>query len=165
MTGKLGTPLFRRIVSSLVRERARFLKFCAVGTSGIFVNLLFVWAGNVLLFAPLPDFYKTPLSYALGIVVSIFTNFLLNYLWTWSDAERGGAARFFSRMVKFYLVSALAASVQFAVSNGLALLTRLYFLTGLEELPVEWKLLFALAGIAVGMLINFFMNLYWTFGK
>lgn len=157
--------VFKRIIRDIIGERRRFLKFCLVGGSGVVVNLAFVWIGNVLLFATLADNVKTPLAYALGIVVSIFTNFLFNHFWTWSDVPGRGAGRFLVRLVKFYVVSSIAALVQFLVSNGLAFFMKLYVQAGTGELHILWKLLFALVGIGVGMLINFFMNHYWTFKK
>jgi dolichol-phosphate mannosyltransferase len=155
----------KKLAADVSSEWKRFLKFCVVGVSGIAVNLFFVWLGNILLFAALDDKVKTPLAYGLGIVVSIFTNFLLNALWTWSDVRQKGAAQFFSRLLKYYVVSAVAGVIQFAISNGLAFFMKLHVLSGQAELHVAWKLLFALVGIAVGTLINFFMNHYWTFRR
>jgi len=155
----------KRIINDILRERTRFLKFCVVGGSGVVVNLVFVWLGNAFVFSVLPDGVKTPLAYALGIVVSILTNFLFNYFWTWGDVEKRGAGQFLVRLFKFYVVSSIAAVMQFAVSNALAFVMKYHILSGQAELPIVWKLLFALIGIGIGMLINFFMNHYWTFKK
>ena len=157
--------VLRKIVSDINREKSRFVKFCVVGGSGVAVNLLFVWLGNAYAFAGLADNVKTPLAYALGIVTSIFTNFLLNNIWTWGDVEKKGTGQFFVRLLKYYIVSAVAALIQFVVSNGLVFAMKYYVSPGVEEIHIFWKLLFACIGIVAGMLINFFMNHYWTFKR
>lgn len=145
----------------ILKERRRFIKFCIVGTSGIFVNLLFVTLGNEVFFSALKEEIKTPISYALGIVVSIFTNFLLNDLWTWAD--RKGRKSFTTRMFQYYVVSAIAAVVQFGVSNSSAFLIKYMFFPHQPSLHTSWKLASALAGIAMGTIINFIVNHLWTF--
>ncbi len=157
--------VLRKIFSDIKREKGRFIKFCVVGGSGVAVNLFFVWLGNAYAFAGMADNIKTPLAYALGIVTSIFTNFILNYIWTWGDVEKKGTPQFFMRLLKYYIVSAVAALIQFAVSNALVFAMKYYATAGTQEIHVLWKLLFACAGIVAGMLINFFMNHYWTFKK
>lgn len=154
-----------RFLQVLKGEYRRFLKFSIVGGSGIVVNLAVVWLGNELIFSALKDSLKTSLSYFLGIIISIFTNFVLNDIWTWSDKRQGGIQGFFLRMGKYYVVSAVAGVIQFLISNGLATLSRIYFFKDELQVPVLWKLIFALAGIAVGIMINFFMNHFWTFKK
>jgi putative flippase GtrA len=114
-----------------------------------------------------------------GIIVSVFTNFLLNDFWTWGDREKRGHHHFFSRLAKFYVVSSVAASVQWGVSVA----TRSYL--SLESIGVllaalgvvegdfaflgAWNtgsvrdILAILLGIAVGTGINYVANNIWTF--
>ena len=154
-----------KIITSLGAEKTRFLKFCAVGGSGVAVNLLFVWVGNACLFAPLGEGLKTSLAYVFGIAVSILTNFILNDLWTWSDREKKGAGHFFVRLLKYYLVSAVAGVAQFLCATGVVWLFRIWLYAAFEAVPLWAKLAGALVGIAVGTLINFVMNHFWTFRK
>lgn len=139
--------LVRRILS---KEQRRFIKFCIVGASGVPVNLVCAWVGYQTLFSSLAESYRAGAAYLLGIVVSIFTNFLLNDIWTWRDRQRG-ASGFLVRLLRFYLVSSLAAVIQFGMAMGLKVGLELHFL------------LSQLAGIALATAINFVINNLWTF--
>jgi len=148
------------------REKGRFVKFCIVGGSGVVVNLAVVWAGNTLLPGALGDDARTALSYFLGIVVSIGTNFVLNDVWTWRDREKRGVGHALARLVKYYLVSAIAGGLQFVSAYAVVFLVKALLLApGVPEVPVGWKLLGALVGIAIGTFVNFFLNYFWTFKK
>ncbi|MEE2779974.1 MAG: hypothetical protein VYE15_05605, partial [Myxococcota bacterium] len=57
----------------LTPERVRFVRFCVVGGSGVFVNLAFVWLGE-LMSAGLSEVARSVFPSVLGIVVSVFTN-------------------------------------------------------------------------------------------
>ena len=135
----------------LTPERRRFVKFGIVGVSGVGVNLLFVHIGTIL-FADLSESTLEAAASALGIVVSVLTNFILNDLWTWSDRKKGSGKRdFFVRMGTFYLTAAVAAVFQFGTAQLLA--------QGLD-----WSIYIAqLIGIGLGMVINFVVNNVWTF--
>jgi len=137
----------------------RFLKFCAVGASGVLVNL-----GCLALLADVLGLNQN-LSAALAIELSINTNFAVNELWTFRDRRRD-AGRVSRRWLKFHLVSAVGAALQwltfvtlnFAVASALGVGWRL-----LEGADVgSWIYVSQLAGIAVATLWNFFANFYWT---
>lgn len=141
--------LVRRLLS---KEQRRFLKFCLVGASGVPVNLLFTWLGHRLLFPSLGAEARTAAASLLGIVVSIFTNFLLNDLWTWSDREKAaGRGPLLARLGRFYLVCSIASAIQFGTAMALGVWLRLHYL------------LAQLAGIALAMAVNFVVNNAWTF--
>lgn len=144
------TNLVRKIFS---KEQRRFIKFCIVGGSGVFVNLFFVWSGfNFIFFFFVEEIRKT-LSSLFGIIISIFTNFLLNDLWTWADRDKSKKYGFFIRMAKFYLVSTIAASVQFGVYLFFTFYLNFHYL------------LSQLIGIAIATVINFVVNNIWTFKR
>lgn len=130
-------------------ESRRFLKFCVVGASGIPVNLLFAWLGSQVLFGSLALLWRNALASLLGIVVSVFTNFVLDDVWTWGDRRKG---RFVGRMARFYLVSSLACGIQWAVAVALSTLVL--------HLRLE---LAQLVGIALGTAANFLLNHLWTY--
>ena len=135
------------------KDRMRFIRFCVVGASGVFVNLgIFTLFQAIVLAQVMPDedarFLVANFS---GVAVSIFTNFLLNDFWTWGDREKHGHAHFWTRLLKFYLVSSVAAAVQV----GVAWLVRSHF-GMLDQLAV-------LIGIGVATVINFTANHFWTF--
>lgn len=152
----------------------RFLRFGLVGALGVLVNWIFFELGCWLL-----DGFGERISYGfgvtLGIVVSIFTNFVLNDVWTWGDrSKRGGVNGWFRRMVKYYIGASVAAGVQFVVFwLSLDLLWGpLGFVFPPTHLPVlgvevpEFPLgprLSLLTGIVFGMAINFLAGHLWAF--
>ena len=105
--------LYIKLLKKILAEKKRFIKFAAVGASGTVVNLAIVWLGNTLLFISLREPHQTWLSIALAIIVSIFSNYILNYLWTWRDRRAQGSASFFLHLLKYYLASMAAAGLQF----------------------------------------------------
>ena len=139
--------LVRRLLS---KEQRRFLKFCVVGASGVPVNLFFVWLGYNVVFPSLEDKLRTGAAFLIGLVVSIFTNFLLNDLWTWRDREKA-AKGFLGRMARFFVVSSAAAGIQFGTAMGLTLGLDLHYLVA------------QLIGIALATAVNFIVNNIWTF--
>jgi putative flippase GtrA len=137
----------------------RFLKFCTVGASGVLVNL-----GCLALLADLVGLNQN-LSAALAIEVSINTNFLVNELWTFRDRS-ARAGRLSRRWIKFHLVSAVGAALQwltFVISNfALAsVYDAEWTLRGGAEIG-NWIYFSQLVGIGVATLWNFFANFYWT---
>jgi putative flippase GtrA len=70
------------------------------------------------------------------IIVSIFFNYIFNYLWTWRDRRAPGSASFFLHMFKYYLASMAAAGLQFLIANGITYLLKIIFFPGSSEVPV-----------------------------
>ncbi|MFP4458872.1 MAG: GtrA family protein [Candidatus Zixiibacteriota bacterium] len=119
-----------------------FGKFAIVGISGIVVN-----QGLLVLLKEAFD-VRTAIAGIIAIELSIITNFLLNNFWTWKDNQVGS---FWVRFLKYHLVTSVSGGINYLI---LLLLTHLgmhYFIANL-------------AGIAFGMVINFFLNHFWTFG-
>lgn len=139
--------LIRRLLS---KEQRRFLKFCVVGASGVPVNLLCTWIGHHLMFTALDHSWRTAAAYLFGITVSIFTNFLLNDIWTWRD-RKSETRGFLGRLLRFYLVCSVASGIQFGIAIGLHLGLHLHYL------------LSQIIGIGLAMGINFLVNNLWTF--
>ena len=86
----------------------RFLKFCAVGLSGVIVNL-----GALAVLADLFAIQVNVAS-ALAIEISINTNFLINELWTFRDRREPGQG-VLKRLFQFHLVSLVGAIIQWSV--------------------------------------------------
>ena len=129
----------------LTPERKRFIKFGLVGSSGVIVNLLFVWLTLLLI-------DDESIASAIGIFVSVFTNFLLNDAWTWGDRhKKAGASTFLLRAVQYYLASGVAVAIQFG--------TTMVFIHGLNQSVFLGQI----TGIVLGMFINFVVNNFWTF--
>lgn len=121
----------------------RLIKFGLVGVSGIFINngVLYILTEGVGLN------YK--LSSPIAIEISIITNFLLNYIWTWKDR---GYKNFLSRVLKYHISAGLTAFV--FNWSFLVLLTELFHL---------YYIISNIIGIGLGMFSNFLLNHYWTF--
>jgi putative flippase GtrA len=143
MTSDNHTPsLMDRL---LTPTRRRFVKFGMVGSSGVVVNLAFVWLA--LQFATSQE-----LASAIGILVSVFTNFLLNDAWTWGDrTKRSGVGSFFLRVSQYYLASGLAIAIQYG--------TAMTFVHAWDQNVYVGQLI----GIGMGMVVNFIVNNFWTF--
>ena len=147
------------MLEKILSEKARILKFATVGASGTVVNLAVVWLGNTLLFTALGEPHQTWMSYALAIIVSIFSNYIFNYHWTWRDRKGQGAAYFFLHLLKYYLTSMAAAGLQFLIANGLIVV----LFAGSVAVPVFWKMGAALAGIGTTGILSFLVHHFWNF--
>ena len=140
-------------LTAIAAERMRFVRFCAVGATGVLVNLGIF---SVFMAVVLPEAVggadlRFLLSNVAGFLVSVLTNFLLNDWWTWGDREKRGQRHFFGRLGKFYLVASVAGAVQIGVA---------FFGRSTLSLPDH---LAVLVGIGVATIINFVANHVWTF--
>ena len=132
---------------SAFQRYRRLLQFAVVGASGVVVNMAAVWVAQQALAVPDPA-TKDAMSSALGIVLSVFTNFLLNDRWTWGDRTKGA---WLSRLLRYYLVSAAAAALQFGVAMALR------FLLDINIYLAQF------VGIGLGTVVNYVANNVWTF--
>lgn len=80
----------------------RFVLFAAVGLSGVFVQLL----GVRLALAAAPDQFA--LAQGIGVMIAIFSNFVLNNTLTYRDRTLRGRA-FWRGLASFYVVCAFGA--------------------------------------------------------
>ena len=128
-----------------IRMRAlrTFLRFALVGASGTVVNLGMFSAGW---HAGLNKYVAS----AVAVEVSIIWNFLLNNYWTFRDRKTRDKTRI--KGLKYNLVSLATLGVSFATFSLLTVLV--------PRLPPEVD---QLAGIAPAVLVNYFLNSYWTF--
>lgn len=143
----------------------RIIKFAVVGASGVVVNLAVfhsvLWGFSE---SALSSDIRVFVANAIGIVVSIFTNFMLNDRWTWGDRVKGDRRRdWLSRVFKYYVSASGAAGVQLAVTSlSFALVFDPAIDTRVFGLDVDAT--FALlTGIACGMFINFAASHLWAF--
>lgn len=118
------------------------LAFCAVGGSGVLVN-----TGLLLLLGHLAGL-RLELASPLAIETAILWNYTLNDRWTFR--RRGSQGSAMGRLLRFHLVSAVAALVNYGL---LLLLVRT---AGMRALAAN------LVGIAVGTAINYGANSLWT---
>lgn len=135
----------RRLYEFRHRETTYFLKFAAVGVSGMVIDLLgFVAA--LTLFPP-------AVARALAIWVAMTWNFGGNRLLTFNDRARG---HFWGQYVGFCLSCLLGAAINWGVSLALLQSTPYW-----QERP--W--IPALLGVLAGMGFNYTLCRLWVFGR
>jgi dolichol-phosphate mannosyltransferase len=161
-----GVPSVREIL----RRYIRFLKFGAVGASGVVVNLG-VLALLTNLWGMGSSIALKDLAYAISVEVSILTNFLLNDAWTFQD-RKAASGPFWRRGLRFHLVSLVGFAVNLVTFAGFnhafpAFSDALIALPGLRGLLPLFRghNLFALVGIALATLWNYLGNLHWTWNE
>ena len=137
----------------------RFLKFAVVGTSGLVVNVIIFETARATIFSMLEIDARIIASNAVGIVVSIFTNFMLNDRWTWGDREKTSFGR---RLIRYYAAASISAAIQIGVTWGSFVLLWQYLPTVVLEHDVG-PTLGLLTGIACGMFVNFLASHFWAF--
>jgi dolichol-phosphate mannosyltransferase len=136
----------RRLFVYKYENWAYLAQFCAVGASGLVVNVATLTL-MVLLGMP------ARIAAAVAIGVAMFTNFLLNRRITFSYARTGP---FFRQMVGFFTASSLGAVLNY----GTMLLLFASFPL-LETYPQPA----AVAGTLVGLVSNFLLSRFVVFAK
>jgi dolichol-phosphate mannosyltransferase len=120
-----------------------FLKFAAVGLSGVAVNLsIFIFLTRM----GLSKYIASPLA----IEVSIVNNFLLNNYWTFK--HRNASGTILLKGLKFKSVSLLAliiSYISFLLFNFIFPATPAYVNQAMAIIPAT--------------VVNYFLNFYWTF--
>jgi dolichol-phosphate mannosyltransferase len=120
----------------------RFLRFALVGASGVAINMGALWLLTTSVGLPVP------VASVIAIELSILSNFTLNDLWTWRGVDK---KRYPVRAGQYHASVAVTAVLNWLILVGLH-----------SGLGVHY-LVANLAGIAVGTLLNFFINDAWTF--
>ena len=119
----------------------KFIKFGAVGISGLFVDFGVTFLCKEII--KIPKY----LSNAIGFTLAASTNYLLNRIWTFQSHDPGIAAEF----SKFFIVSLIGLGINTLV---------LWLLVSKFKMNFYLSKLFA---IAVVMIWNFLANLLYTF--
>ena len=132
------------------------IKFGLVGGSGIIVNFI------VLSIALYVFFIIEPIALALGIIVSMSSNYVFNRIWTFeSDNDIGG------EYVRYIMLNGLGILIQYVV----ALLLELYFDSiGLHSVQIivfyiPTIFIASFIGILIGFLSNFMFSKYIVFSE
>ncbi len=110
-TMKQGLEFFKHmwLIFTTIPEAGRFLKFCIVGGSGVFVNLGVLYG--------LVEFYEMNenFAWAIAVILSIFSNYLLNSLFTYSDKKSETRNESMRRIFIYYIISFLTMILNFLV--------------------------------------------------
>jgi putative flippase GtrA len=154
----------------------RFVKFGAVGLSGVLINLS-------MLALLRRSHVHTNLAAALAIEASILSNFAVNHLWTFGD--RRGTSSLLGSGLRFHLVSLGGGAIQLLifVAMNVAWLRLLgsvaevsAYGAGARSAAERWlwhplvappdvgRLVYAsqIAGIAAATAWNYLLNFHWT---
>lgn len=121
---------------------ARFISFAAVGSSGIFVNIFFLWILHRIYAA---DFV---LSQTIATFTAMTSNYILNNQFTFVEQKLRGR-RFFYGLLSFYLSCAVGAIINVAVADMFYLKAFPWWLAGL-------------AGVVAGVVWNYAMTSTFT---
>jgi putative flippase GtrA len=142
--------------NALWRSRLRIVRFAAVGSSGVPVNL-----GLLYLLAELCRLPEVAAS-AVAIELSILWNFALNNAVTFRDRNPSAQATFASRLLRYNLVGLVGLGIQLST---FVLANRLIVRTLHLSQPGIWKYASQLIGIAFAMAFSFCSNFFWTWGQ
>ncbi len=144
---KLGAGNMIEFLLSILLIRARshttFIKFGATGLCGTIINLASFY---LMLKLGIHKFIASPVA----IMISIFSNFMMNNYWTFGDRIMIG--RESVRGIKFAVVSLVTLLLSYSIFVGLSIL-----------FPRAAPVLLQACGIAPGALLNYYMNSRWTF--
>jgi putative flippase GtrA len=103
------------VIGQVIRHR--FVKFGIVGSSGMIVNLVALYAGQEVLFQEIrPDMVRLNLSLGLVIFLATINNYLWNRAWTWLDRKGKTKYGFFPQMGQYFVACGLAIGFQFALT-------------------------------------------------
>jgi len=146
---KYGRKSQKRLESTEHRRSVLFLskaaRFFTVGASGLVINFL---VSFLLSNGALANFWYVQAT-AIGIAVSITTNFLLNKIWTFED-KRFSVLYTLKQYGLFLIFSSLGISIQ---------LTLVYLMV---ESGISYNLSLICA-VAAASISNFILNKKWTF--
>jgi len=122
-----------------------FLKFCFVGTTGVFVNM-----GLLII---LTRMFGLLLEYAspIAIELSIISNFVLNNVWTFR--ARVIKTSLLKRFLRFHIVAISAGIVNYII------LLSLHY--GIRLMDIVANLI----GIAAATIVNYVLNSRWTWKR
>ncbi len=161
-----------------VARHRRFVTFCAVGASGVLVNLAVFSLALYLLEAKAgAGWLVDNAAVFVGWLVSVLSNFALNDRLTFRQAE-GYGQRLSKRLASYYTSAFAAFVIQWLVFNGLLWVIKSSVGDPLRELaqggggPVALLVSVALhyqraasnlAGIGVATVANYLLAKHWVF--
>ncbi|MCY3624611.1 MAG: glycosyltransferase family 2 protein [Candidatus Dadabacteria bacterium] len=144
---KLGVANMAEFLLGILRIRLRshitFAKFCFTGLCGAVVSLVSFY---LMLRFGIHKFVASPVA----IMISIFSNFMMNNYWAFGD--RAMIGRRSARGVKFTVVSLMTLLLSYSVFVTLSIM-----------FPRVFPVLLQACGIAPGALLNYYLNSRWTF--
>lgn len=129
--------------------RMKIFKFIVVGGVGSLVQLVTLQLWRMI--------FPYQLAFFLGIECAVLSNFLLNNFWTFSDTTIAWG-KMPMKFVQFNLASAGSIIIQQLLAFGGEKLIGIHYLftTPIVHIKVDTGMLYAVLGILIGMVWNFF---------
>ena len=140
----VGKSLARRLIELAMRLDGRPIRFLLVGTSGVGVSSAVLWGARHGLGLP------TVAAGLLAGIVSTFTNFQLNDVFTWRDRRSRSVREKMIRLLRYYSTTAVGMVISLGV---LVLLT--------DVLGI-YLLVSNLVAIGVAGAFNYLLHNLWT---
>ena len=146
------------MILSQDKERARFLKFAAVGAIG---SVLDIGIANILTHA-----LDMALVFAgsISFICAVFSNFTLNRYWTYPDSR---SRPFMHQLGMFFLVNSMGIAIRIPILHFVEPFMAKEFESLVHLSPAVAESLAKnatlLLAIGVVMIWNFFVNRYWTY--
>lgn len=133
------------IIRIRFRNSEDFLRYCIVGTMGVFVNSLTYF--TLTRFAN----FTPETAYPIAIELSIISNFICHNFWTF--IQRNSDISFFGRFIKFHIVAGISGTINY-----------LFFLVLINALLLN-DIFSLFVGIGVATIFNYAGNSLWTFRR
>ena len=125
-------------IRGIYRNKSEISKFYIVGAIGLFVNYF-------VSFYFFTYYYFDHLnSSTLGIIVSLFSNFLLNKIWTFQD-----------RNMNYYIV--LKQYIKYFIFNSVGVVIQLSIVAGLGKTNIDYGWIIIVA-ISIASILNYIVN-------
>jgi dolichol-phosphate mannosyltransferase len=137
-----------RLYSFRYPEATQFIKFCLVGTSGIFIDTVVLVCLVELLF------FDPRLAAIFAFTAAVSWNYLFNRVWTF---KQGMGTKIAHTYITFVIVCMIGLGVRIGIMHLLIMYA------GMGEKP--WYILASLLGIAAATIFNFFGSKYLVFSK
>lgn len=132
------------VLSIRMRESKSFIRFLVVGFTGAFVDFGFA---NLFKYSKIPSNYSASIS----AVIAMFTTFMLNNIWSFSDRKITGAGRLLKNLVPYLAFSSMPILFRF-------------WLVGLVTGKIADSYLVYNLAIAFSILVGLFWN-FFTYSK
>ncbi|MGB7650269.1 MAG: GtrA family protein [Gallionella sp.] len=130
--------------------KRRFMKFGAVGASGVLVNLAVLFISQEFLFRAISSAdMRLNVSLATAIFCATVNNFLWNRAWTWRDRQHHPDKHLLLHFGQYALAVWIGIVLQFVLTK--LLVAHLHYLVANTS------------AIVLASVFNFLVNNFWTF--
>lgn len=158
---KLGPEFIINTMTYIMQVRlssiihSRIFKFVMVGGFGSLIQLLALHFYRLIFLSNLGPLTPYQLALIAAIETAIISNFTWNNLWTFRDRKLR-PSQLPLKFLQFNLASSGSLLIQFVIASVGERLIGLFTILEFSRFSIDTGLLYAVAGILVGMFWNFF---------